>query len=263
MRTIISRQGWEARPPKKPFTQLKKWRVQGIVVHHSGVKEAPKGIAALKAFERFHMDSRGWNAIAYNWLVDPEGVIYAGRGAGIVSGATKGWNSRTESICYTGGGFVEIPQAARDSIRWLVGDIQGRYDDKLWVKGHRDLGNSTCPGNWLYDWVTSGMPMPLGDPNKIEWDGIKAHVDRLREKVSHSPLSTTKRSRGEAVRAAQERLSDLGFTPGPVDGIYGRKSAKAVKDFQKSFEAFLKPDGVVGLQTWDALFGGWATAAFI
>ena len=69
MRTIISRQGWEARPPKKPFTQLKKWRVQGIVVHHSGVKEAPKGIAALKAFERFHMDSRGWNAIAYNWLV--------------------------------------------------------------------------------------------------------------------------------------------------------------------------------------------------
>ena len=107
------------------------------------------------------------------------------------------------------------------------------------------------------------MPRPLGDANTIDWDGIKAHVDRLRETISHSPLSVLRRSRGEAVRAVQERLSDLGFDPGGVDGIWGRKSAKATKDFQKAFEAFLKPDGIVGLQTWDALFGGWATTAFI
>jgi hypothetical protein len=54
--------------------------VQGVVLHHSGVKNGPKGLAALKAYERFHMDSRGWNAIAYNWLVDEDGVIYAGVG---------------------------------------------------------------------------------------------------------------------------------------------------------------------------------------
>ena len=114
-KTIISRDGWDARPPKKPFSTLKPARVQGIVLHHSGVKDGPKGLAALKAYERFHMDSRGWNAIAYNWLVDEEGVIYAGRGPGVISGATKGWNSRTESICFTGWGEIEAPQAALES----------------------------------------------------------------------------------------------------------------------------------------------------
>ena len=126
--TIISRSGWEARPPKKPFTKLKRWRVKGIVLHHSGVKNGPSGVTAVKQYERFHMDSRGWNAIAYNWLVDEKGVVYEGRGPGIQSGATKGWNSRTEAICYTGWGAAKVPNEALVSIKALINDIQGRYD---------------------------------------------------------------------------------------------------------------------------------------
>lgn len=253
-RTVISRDGWDARPPKKPFSKLKPARVQGIVLHHSGVKDGPKGMSALKAYERFHMDSRGWNAIAYNWLVDEAGVIYAGRGPGVVSGATKGWNSRTESICFTGWGEIEAPQAALDSIKWLINDINSRYGGKLWVKGHRDLGNSTCPGNWLYNWLKSGMPSPFGDPNKVDWDGINAHLESLKAVVSHSPLSKRKRSRGEAVRVVQERLKDLGYEPGGIDGIFGYNTKRAVKMFQVKYCSFLKVDGIVGARTWDVLF---------
>ncbi len=252
--TIISRAGWDARPPKRRFTSLKKWRVQGIVLHHSGVKNAPKGVTAVKAYERFHMDSRGWNAIAYNWLVDEEGVIYAGRGPSVVSGATKGWNSRTESICFTGWGDVKVPEAALKSIKWLIADIQHRYDNKLWVKGHRDVGNSTCPGNWLYDWLKSGMPERVEDPVNVDWDGVSAHLEGLKNIVLASPLSKRKRSRGEAVRAVQQRLKDLGFEPGGIDGIYGYNTKRAVKMFQVRYASFLKVDGVVGGNTWDVLF---------
>ena len=251
--TIISRSGWEARPPKKPFTKLKRWRVKGVVLHHSGVKNGPSGMSAVKQYERFHMDSRGWNAIAYNWLVDEKGVVYEGRGPGIQSGATKGWNSRTESICYTGWGAAKVPNEALVSIKALVNDIQERYDNGLWVKGHRDLGNSTCPGNWLYDWLRAGMPVDEGDWAQIDWASITAHVDKLKGVVSHSPLSARRRSRGEAVRAVQQRLSDLGHEPGGIDGIFGRNTARAVKEFQRKF-GFLKADGVVGVQTWDVLF---------
>ena len=253
-KTVISREGWGARPPKRPFTKLKAWRVKGVVLHHSGIKNGPSGVPALKSYERYHMDTKNWNAIAYNWLVDTDGVIYAGRGADVVSGATKGWNSRSESICYTGWGAEVVPEKALDSIKWLIGNIQSRYDNKLWVKGHRDLGNSTCPGNWLYDWLRAGMPLPLGDPNVIEWDGIKAHLDSLKQIVSHSPLSLRRRSRGEAVRAVQERLVDLGFEPGGVDGLFGRRTRSAVRQFQGKYAAFLKTDGVVGVNTWDVLF---------
>lgn len=50
----------------------------------------------------------------------------------------------------------------------------------------------------------------------------------------------------------QQRLSALGYNPGPIDGIRGRGTIGAIKEFQS--EAGLEVDGLVGPQTWDALF---------
>lgn len=63
-------------------------------------------------------------------------------------------------------------------------------------------------------------------------------------------------SRGEDVRQVQERLHALGYnlcTP-PADGIYGSKTKAAVKQYQRANS--LDADGIVGPQTWAALFGG-------
>lgn len=51
----------------------------------------------------------------------------------------------------------------------------------------------------------------------------------------------------------QKRLILLGFNPGPVDGIRGRMTIGAVKNFQRS--QGLVPDGIVGPLTYEALFG--------
>lgn len=58
--------------------------------------------------------------------------------------------------------------------------------------------------------------------------------------------------RGSDVEAVQRRLDTLGFSPGPVDGLYGRTTESAVRDFQASRS--LKVDGIVGPRTWSALF---------
>lgn len=46
-------------------------------------------------------------------------------------------------------------------------------------------------------------------------------------------------ARGQDVRAMQDQLKKAGFNPGKSDGIFGPKTEKALKDFQKSkgFEA--------------------------
>ena len=54
-------------------------------------------------------------------------------------------------------------------------------------------------------------------------------------------------SRGSTVREVQTRLKNWGFYKGNVDGIYGWRTANAVKAFQRKHG--LKVDGIVGNTT--------------
>ena len=250
---FISRTEWHARPPKRTFTRLRSSRVVGIVVHHSGVANPPDGVNAVRAYERYHIDTRGWNAIAYNWLVDERGVIYEGRGPGIVSGATKHYNVKTESICYTGYGGKKLPEVALVSIAEVIEDVQARYGGRLWLKGHQDLAATTCPGSELYAWLKNGCVLYQGNPSTIDFEGIARYLRDLGAGLDNIPLSRARRSRGQLVQLAQGRLKDRGHDPGGIDGVFGPRTKGAVKSFQRSL-GFLRPNGVVDRSTWDALF---------
>ena len=65
-------------------------------------------------------------------------------------------------------------------------------------------------------------------------------------------------SRGDAVKALQEKLNSLGYNSGTADGIFGAKTEAAVKQFQKANG--LTTDGIVGKKTLAALDGTKAPA---
>jgi uncharacterized protein (TIGR02594 family) len=54
------------------------------------------------------------------------------------------------------------------------------------------------------------------------------------------------------IRDIQKALLQAGFDPGPLDGVRGRKTIQAIKDFQET--KGLTADGVVGARTLAALF---------
>jgi peptidoglycan hydrolase-like protein with peptidoglycan-binding domain/DNA-binding CsgD family transcriptional regulator len=58
-------------------------------------------------------------------------------------------------------------------------------------------------------------------------------------------------SGSDGVRAIQRRLGELGFRPGPVDGLFGPRTEHAVLAFQRRHG--LAVDGIVGPQTWTHL----------
>lgn len=62
--------------------------------------------------------------------------------------------------------------------------------------------------------------------------------------------------RGEDVQKVQERLNELGFNCGTADGVFGKKTEIAVKNFQS--DTGLKDDGIVGKKTAKALGFGWS-----
>jgi peptidoglycan hydrolase-like protein with peptidoglycan-binding domain len=53
------------------------------------------------------------------------------------------------------------------------------------------------------------------------------------------------------VEELQRRLTDMGFDPGSIDGIFGERTRAAVVAFQNSFG--LEPDGICGPLTWRAV----------
>jgi len=61
-----------------------------------------------------------------------------------------------------------------------------------------------------------------------------------------------KKSQGQLVKKLQQKLSELGYNVGTIDGIFGSKTESAVLKFQS--DKGLHIDGVVGNQTWSALF---------
>jgi hypothetical protein len=100
---IHPRSTWKARTPRRRF--LMHLPSPRVWVHHSagasltGAKN--EWWASLRQIQRFHMDDRGWDDIAYSFLIGG-GEIFEGRGAGVVGGHTSGNNSSSHGICLLG-----------------------------------------------------------------------------------------------------------------------------------------------------------------
>jgi peptidoglycan hydrolase-like protein with peptidoglycan-binding domain/beta-N-acetylglucosaminidase len=59
-------------------------------------------------------------------------------------------------------------------------------------------------------------------------------------------------SRGSNVTLIQQQLNKLGYNCGTPDGVYGSRTAAAVRAFQRAHH--VKEDGIVNAQTWSLLF---------
>ncbi|MEW6491195.1 MAG: peptidoglycan-binding protein [Cyanobacteriota bacterium] len=60
---------------------------------------------------------------------------------------------------------------------------------------------------------------------------------------------------GDDVKELQKRLSELGYYQGKADGVLGKKTDEAIKDFQADYFSLAEADGRVGPRTWEKLWG--------
>ncbi|MFX1250111.1 MAG: N-acetylmuramoyl-L-alanine amidase [Promethearchaeota archaeon] len=123
------------------------------------------------------VDSRGWGDIGYNYLIDPDGTIYEGRAGGdnvigayecegdVVGAHAYGHNYGTMGVAFIGTYIdteptLEALNSAVSLIAWKCAqrDINplGKGRDYVgkeyhFIAGHRDVGETTCPGDMLYD----------------------------------------------------------------------------------------------------------------
>jgi hypothetical protein len=179
---IVTRDQWGA-SGCQPRSAPSYGEVKAVHVHHTvslndyAPEEAP---AMVLAICRYHRNSNGWNDIGYNALVDKYGVLYEGRAGGldqaVIGAQAQGFNAQTAGIASIAdhtsvAATPETMDALARYIRWklqvhgqpLSGPVElrssggsaTRYPAGTRVMlerviGHRDTGETACPGDLLY-----------------------------------------------------------------------------------------------------------------
>lgn len=242
----VSRDEWGALDSGKALSKFKR-SLEGVIVHHttgSGVDPWQR----IKQHDKYHVKTRGWKSIAYNWLVSGEtGEIFEGRGWK-QGAATKGYNSKTTSISYIGSGD-DLTEKGKVAIISVVDGLREMYGDHLWVKCHRDFGTTYCPGDMLAEWIKSGMPLKE-TPNSLDLQIQLEDMESLSADFRRKPLH--RGSKGKNVITLQMRLNKRINAELACDGAYGRLTESAVREFQSMYP--IKVDGRVGPVTWRYLW---------
>ncbi|MDQ4084265.1 MAG: N-acetylmuramoyl-L-alanine amidase [Actinomycetota bacterium] len=124
--------------------------------------------AIIRGIYAFHTQGRGWSDIGYNFLVDRFGRIWEGRFGGVrrnVIGAhTLGYNHLSFAMSaignfQTAGPSRAVLRAYGRLMAWKLGingvaagDMRQRLRGRVLraISGHRDAGQTACPGIRLY-----------------------------------------------------------------------------------------------------------------
>lgn len=123
----------------------------------------------VRTIQNFHMDTRGWADIAYNFLVCPHGYVFEGRGWGKRSAAngTNACNEAYHAVCYLGGDGDPFTTEAKGGFKAVRDAWQTRYGRSAQVIPHSNCVSTACPGNDIRQWISSGLgggsaPAPTG-----------------------------------------------------------------------------------------------------
>jgi peptidoglycan hydrolase-like protein with peptidoglycan-binding domain len=111
------------------------------------------------------------------------------------------------------------------------------------------------------DESASGTPVGTIDPAAVSAPA-PASVVVIETIETSSPITKTRLTRtlakgmaGDDVAALQQRLTDLGFWPGPVDGYFGDETRRSVWAYEKLVLGveYDKPTGQVTAEMWDEM----------
>lgn len=152
---FISRIDWLAQPPQEPLDPLKT-PVSKVVIAHTATDHCTIEAACkfqVRSIQSFHIMSRGWFDIGYNFLVGGDGRVYIGRGWDKVGAHTKGYNHESICIAFLGTFTRDEPsqqQLCAAEKLLAQGIALGKLSNDYALYGHRQLARTTSPGDILY-----------------------------------------------------------------------------------------------------------------
>lgn len=143
-----------------------------VTVHHTATP-LPDSIspeARVRQIQNYHIDSRGWCDIGYHYLVDWNGEMWQGRYETVLGAHVANNNTSNVGISFMGT-YSSTPAsgAQLDACAGLLDWLHDNYGipmNRSYIKGHREYGGTSCPGDRLYSQLDDLVARANGNPGQ-------------------------------------------------------------------------------------------------
>lgn len=159
---ILPRDAWGASDPLNPIPSRNTSLSNNLIFHHSGSLTfySTDQVACINKIHSIQQEqmSSGWDDIAYHYLIDPAGRIWAGRYTYQLGGHCTSYNNDI-GICILGNYDSQSLNssqinAIKSLAAWRI-RIQGIWKTNTF--GHKDFSSTACPGTNIESYVTGSL----------------------------------------------------------------------------------------------------------
>lgn len=244
---IYSRAQWGADESIRDPSSLHYGEVQAGFVHHTvtGNTYSRADVPAIiRSIYAYHVLTRGWSDIGYNFLIDKYGRIWEGRYGGVdrpvVGAHTLNYNDYAFAAAALGNFEEATPSAAMLQAygalyAWKLGlhgvrpdDTRQQVGDRVFaaINGHRDAAATACPGWRLYD----RLPTIRDEATNVQADWSSRERDTDLISTPDPDLLVRRADTGEVVIVPTGGLLDFGAREVLADGFRGMTAVVATPD---------------------------------
>lgn len=221
MTTLVTRAQWGARTREQGSNNLVD--NPSITIHYEGEGwQWPWDHATcddkVRAMQAYHMNTRGWSDIAYNYLACPHNYLFEGRGWDHQS-AANGYESANEQsfalqAMWGSNAGAKVPDNLKRALLYGIAVLRQHTTSKV-IKGHRDWKSTDCPGDELYAWIKAGCPSPdpVGEQDMTTDASVRSIVrDELNKQAAEGgPLHEMVQAfSGWNAENLRQRIDDIG-----------------------------------------------------
>ncbi len=211
--------------------------VNRVFLHCSASDHASHDNVAT--MDKWHKE-RGWSGVGYHLFIRKSGQLENGRSLEKIPAAQGGNNTRTIAICLHGLKKDQFTKAQFTTLKKLCLEIDKAYGGAITFHGHKEVAAKACP---VFDYQSV---LQLDKYGKLGLSGAATAEPKNFTVIDDKKLPDLEQG---DVGPAVELLQELLFIK--VDGNFGPKTTKAVKEFKKSHALY--PSDKVVSHVWRLL----------
>ncbi|XP_047524818.1 peptidoglycan-recognition protein LA-like isoform X1 [Pieris napi] len=153
---FVSRIDWLAQPEEGALDLLK-LPAPWVIITHTATetcKSQSECVLRVRSIQTFHIESRGWYDIGYNFLVGGDGSIYYGRGWDYIGSHTLYYNKYSIGIAFIGTFNTIVPPKRQiEACQRLIklGVKLGKIAKDYKLLAHRQLMSTLSPGDTVFN----------------------------------------------------------------------------------------------------------------